>query len=65
MKLKSSPGIFKENLHDKLVKVESTKARAVGDEVGERIGSQIIQDLEAHIEDIIFHLSEKRSHPRV
>lgn len=39
--------------------------RVVGDEVGERIESQIVQDFVAHIEDIIFHLSKKKSHPKI
>lgn len=39
--------------------------RVVGDEVRNKIGSQIIQDFVAHIEDIILHLSKKGSHPRI
>lgn len=50
---------------DILVKAECAKGRVVVDEVRERTGSQIILDLAADIEVMIFHLSKKMSHHRV
>lgn len=41
------------------------KEKVVENEARERIGCQTTQDLEAHVEDIIFPSNKKTSHPRV